>query len=51
MYHVAKNELRQNFATVAKILAKVFENKSGQVVKKTFQPHFVLAWFCESNEI
>ena len=38
---------RYNFPTVA----KVFENKSGQVVEKTFRPHFVFVWFLESNEI
>ena len=48
--YVAKSELimRQNFAKVAKILRlsqKVFENKSGQVVEKTFRPHFVFVWF------
>ena len=39
--------LRQNFAKVAKFS----ENKSGQVVEKTFRPHFVFVWFHESNEI
>ena len=38
-YHVAKSELRQNFAKFAKIrdptAAKVFENKFGQVVLPT----------------
>ena len=39
-----ESEVRQNFAKDTKILRlsqKVFENKSGQVVEKTFGPHFV----------
>ena len=31
--------------------AKVLENKSGQVVEKTFRPYFAFVWFRESNEI
>ena len=38
---------RLNSPTVAKVL----ENKSDQVVEKTFRPHFVFVWFRESNEI
>ena len=38
---------RWNFPTVT----KVFKNKSGQGLEKTFWPLFVFVWFRESNEI
>jgi len=43
--HVAKSDLKKNFAKDAKILTvvKIFENKFGQVVEKSFD--FVLCLF------
>ena len=51
--HVAKSELRQNFAKVAKILRlsqKYLKTNSAKLYKN-LPTSFVFVWFRESNEI
>ena len=50
--NVAKSELRQIFAKIAKILRlsqKYSKTNPAKLKKKTFRPHFVFVWFRESD--
>ena len=50
-FYVKKLVWEMEGSLSAHALDDVFENKSDQVVEKTFRPHFVFVWFRESNEI